>query len=197
LKETVANPDAAIELLAAEEPLIKSDIERRRLLYVYKTLIDTPEARDLGLGDVSDTKAEISDCDHRDIVRAAAGAQSRRYFRSRVSACEGRPRSTRKPMRHDMTNDTSRTIACTHVIGAAQTLTGAQAITISGDRFASIAPTAMPATDRFLAMPALVNAHDHGRAVSTSPIGGDAKPLESWLPYFALFPSVDPYLARR
>jgi NitT/TauT family transport system substrate-binding protein len=56
LKETVANPDAAIELLAAEEPLIKSDIERRRLLYVYKTLIDTPEARDLGLGDVSDTR---------------------------------------------------------------------------------------------------------------------------------------------
>ena len=56
LKETVASPDAAIELLAAEEPLIKSDIERRRLLYVYKTLIDTPEARDLGLGDVSDTR---------------------------------------------------------------------------------------------------------------------------------------------
>jgi cytosine/adenosine deaminase-related metal-dependent hydrolase len=98
-------------------------------------------------------------------------------------------------MRKEMPNDTSRTIACTHVVGAARTLTGAQAITISGNSFASIEPTAMPATDRFLAMPALVNAHDHGRAVSTSPIGGDAKPLESWLPYFALFPSVDPYLA--
>jgi cytosine/adenosine deaminase-related metal-dependent hydrolase len=94
-----------------------------------------------------------------------------------------------------MPNDSSRTIACIHVVGAAQTLTGAQAITISGGRFASIAPTATPATEQFLAMPALVNAHDHGRAVSTSPIGGDAKPLESWLPYFALFPSVDPYLA--
>src|SRR3984957_3177203 len=56
LKETVANPDAAIDLLAAEEPLINKDIERRRLLYVYKTLIDTPEARELGLGDVSDTR---------------------------------------------------------------------------------------------------------------------------------------------
>jgi cytosine/adenosine deaminase-related metal-dependent hydrolase len=94
-----------------------------------------------------------------------------------------------------MMNDTSRTIACTHVVGTGQALTGAQAITITGDRFASIVPTATPATDRFLAMPALANAHDHGRAVSTSPIGGDAKPLESWLPYFALFPSVDPYLA--
>jgi NitT/TauT family transport system substrate-binding protein len=56
LRETVENPDAAIELLATEEPLIKSDIERRRLLYVYRTLIDTPEARELGIGDVSDDR---------------------------------------------------------------------------------------------------------------------------------------------
>jgi NitT/TauT family transport system substrate-binding protein len=56
LKETVENPDAAIDLLATEEPLIKKDIEKRRLLYVYKTLIDTPEARELGVGDVSDTR---------------------------------------------------------------------------------------------------------------------------------------------
>jgi NitT/TauT family transport system substrate-binding protein len=56
LKETVQNPDAAIDLLATEEPLIKKDIEKRRLLYVYKELIDTPETRDIGLGDVSDAK---------------------------------------------------------------------------------------------------------------------------------------------
>ena len=56
LRETVENPDAAIELLATEEPLLKSDIERRRLLYVYRTLIDTPEARELGIGDVSDDR---------------------------------------------------------------------------------------------------------------------------------------------
>jgi NitT/TauT family transport system substrate-binding protein len=56
LKETVENPDAAIDLLASEEPLIKKDIEKRRLLYVYKTLIDTPEARELGIGDVSNTR---------------------------------------------------------------------------------------------------------------------------------------------
>jgi cytosine/adenosine deaminase-related metal-dependent hydrolase len=98
-------------------------------------------------------------------------------------------------MSNDMKNDSSRTIACTHVIGSARALTGAQAITIAGDAFASIAPTPAPSTDRLLAMPALVNAHDHGRAVSTSSIGADAKPLESWLHYFALFPSVDPYLA--
>jgi NitT/TauT family transport system substrate-binding protein len=56
LKETVENPDPAIDLLATEEPLINKDIERRRLLYVYKTLIDTPEARELGIGDVSDSR---------------------------------------------------------------------------------------------------------------------------------------------
>ena len=56
LRETVENPDAAIDLLATEEPLIKNDIERRRLLYVYKTLMDTPETRELGIGDVSDSR---------------------------------------------------------------------------------------------------------------------------------------------
>jgi NitT/TauT family transport system substrate-binding protein len=56
LKETVENPDAAIDLLAAEEPLIKKDIEKRRLLYVTKELIDTPETREVGIGDVSDTR---------------------------------------------------------------------------------------------------------------------------------------------
>ncbi len=56
LKETMANPDAAIDLLAAQEPLINKDIERRRLIYVYKTLIDTPEARERGIGDASDAR---------------------------------------------------------------------------------------------------------------------------------------------
>ena len=36
--------------------MINKDIERRRLLYVYGTLIDTPEARELGIGDVSDIR---------------------------------------------------------------------------------------------------------------------------------------------
>jgi NitT/TauT family transport system substrate-binding protein len=56
LKETILNPDAAIDLLAAEEPLINKDIEKRRLIYVYRTLIDTPEARELGIGDIKDTR---------------------------------------------------------------------------------------------------------------------------------------------
>ncbi len=58
--EVMANPDAAIALLAAKEPLLKPDIEKRRLIYVYRTLIDTPEARDIGIGDVNDARMAAS-----------------------------------------------------------------------------------------------------------------------------------------
>jgi NitT/TauT family transport system substrate-binding protein len=60
LKETVQNPDVATDMLAEVEPLIKKDLEKRRLLYVYKNLIDTPEVRELGLGDLSDKKLASS-----------------------------------------------------------------------------------------------------------------------------------------
>jgi NitT/TauT family transport system substrate-binding protein len=56
MREVVANPDAAVELLAAREPLIDKSIEKRRLLYVLKTLIDTPESRALGVGDIDDAR---------------------------------------------------------------------------------------------------------------------------------------------
>jgi cytosine/adenosine deaminase-related metal-dependent hydrolase len=94
-----------------------------------------------------------------------------------------------------MSKDTSRTIVCAHAIGTARPSVGAQVITITGNRIASIEPTSALGPDRLLAMPALVNAHDHGRAVRTSSINADAKPLESWVHYLTLFPSVDPYLA--
>jgi NitT/TauT family transport system substrate-binding protein len=56
MREVVANPDAAIDLVAATEPLVNKSIEKRRLLYVLKTLIDTPEAREIGVGDISDAR---------------------------------------------------------------------------------------------------------------------------------------------
>jgi cytosine/adenosine deaminase-related metal-dependent hydrolase len=94
-----------------------------------------------------------------------------------------------------MSKDTSRIIVCEHAVGTVRPSTGAQAVTIAGNRIASIKPISASATDRLLAMPALVNAHDHGRAIRTSSIGADAKPLETWLHFLALFPSVDPYYA--
>ncbi|WPO43753.1 amidohydrolase family protein [Tardiphaga sp. 42S5] len=91
--------------------------------------------------------------------------------------------------------DHQRTITCAHVIGPDGPMAGAQSIAISDGRIASIAPATDTAGEKLLALPALVNAHDHGRAIRTSSIGADAKPLESWIHYLALFPSVDPYLA--
>ena len=60
IKEVMENPDAAIEILGNKEPLLKKDIEKRRLLYVYRTLMDTPEARKIGMGDVSDARMDES-----------------------------------------------------------------------------------------------------------------------------------------
>jgi NitT/TauT family transport system substrate-binding protein len=56
MHEVLLNPDAAIDVLAKSQPLINKDIEKRRLLYVTKTLIDTPESRDIGVGDINDKR---------------------------------------------------------------------------------------------------------------------------------------------
>jgi len=56
LKECVASPDAAIAVLTKAEPLINTEIEKRRLTYVYDTLMATPEATRLGIGDVDDAR---------------------------------------------------------------------------------------------------------------------------------------------
>lgn len=46
-----------------------------------------------------------------------------------------------------------------------------------------------------MALPALVNAHDHARTVSSTSYGAGGKPLETWIYYLAFLPSIDPYLA--
>lgn len=90
---------------------------------------------------------------------------------------------------------TTRTITCEHLIGCAPDATGrARQIEIADGVVRSVGNVSGQ-VDRLLALPVLVNAHDHGRAIRTSSIGAFGKPLESWLHYGALFPSVDPYLA--
>jgi cytosine/adenosine deaminase-related metal-dependent hydrolase len=46
-----------------------------------------------------------------------------------------------------------------------------------------------------LVLPALASAHDHARVVRLSQVGSFDVPLEAWLPYLALIPAVDPWLA--
>ncbi|MEP9380026.1 amidohydrolase family protein [Aquabacter sp. CN5-332] len=89
----------------------------------------------------------------------------------------------------------ARSISCAHLIGAAHAApAGPSTLVIEDGRIASLAPATSP-VEPLLALPALVNAHDHGRPVRSSSIGAGGKPLEAWLHYLALFPSVDPYLA--
>jgi NitT/TauT family transport system substrate-binding protein len=56
IADVLTNPDAGVEAVARRDPLIDKALEKQRLLMTYKLLIATPEARELGLGDVDDAR---------------------------------------------------------------------------------------------------------------------------------------------
>jgi len=58
IRDAIANPDAAIEALAKQEPLINRDLEKRRLVYALRNVMLTAETQRIGLGDVSDVRME-------------------------------------------------------------------------------------------------------------------------------------------
>ena len=68
-------------------------------------------------------------------------------------------------------------------------------IEMEDGRIAAIRPAAAPPARRRLAMPGLVNAHDHCRPLSPTSFGGADKPLELWLLRLAALPALDPYLS--
>src|SRR5580704_17415171 len=89
-----------------------------------------------------------------------------------------------------------RTINCAHLIEAAdRPVAACRQIQIQDGRLHAISDIAAADAEPLFALPALVNAHDHGRPVRTGSFGAGGKPLETWLQYQALIPSVDPYLA--
>jgi cytosine/adenosine deaminase-related metal-dependent hydrolase len=65
---------------------------------------------------------------------------------------------------------------------------------LSDGRIAAVAPAADPHSRRLLAMPALVNAHDHARPLSPTSFGAAGKPLETWLLRLPAMSAIDPYL---
>jgi cytosine/adenosine deaminase-related metal-dependent hydrolase len=67
-------------------------------------------------------------------------------------------------------------------------------IRIDGEQIAAV-EEADGEPQPLLAIPALVNAHDHARPVRSSSFGATRKPLETWLHWLMLIPSVDAYLA--
>jgi cytosine/adenosine deaminase-related metal-dependent hydrolase len=88
-----------------------------------------------------------------------------------------------------------RTLNCAYLIEAADKPVAANRQVRIGDAAVeTVSDVTAADTECIFAMPALVNAHDHGRAVRTSSLGAGGKPLEIWIQYQALIPSVDPYL---
>jgi cytosine/adenosine deaminase-related metal-dependent hydrolase len=67
-------------------------------------------------------------------------------------------------------------------------------IAIADGRISAVETTAAPGRGG-LVLPALADAHNHARVTRLSQIGSFDVPLEAWLPYLALIPAVDPWLA--
>jgi cytosine/adenosine deaminase-related metal-dependent hydrolase len=67
-------------------------------------------------------------------------------------------------------------------------------VAIVDERIASVNPSQASAGDDILIMPALTDAHDHGRGLRTVAFGVQDQPLELWLPMLGREPRVDPYL---
>jgi NitT/TauT family transport system substrate-binding protein len=56
IKDVIADPDMGVKTLAKIEPLINSDVEKRRIAYALSNLMNGPEFTELGFGDLSDEK---------------------------------------------------------------------------------------------------------------------------------------------
>jgi len=89
------------------------------------------------------------------------------------------------------------TIKCALLLEAAdRPVAPSRQIETENERVSAVSPIAAADAEPLFVLPALVNAHDHGRPVRTNSFdGGGGRPLESWLHYQALIPPVDPYLA--
>lgn len=81
------------------------------------------------------------------------------------------------------------------LLGPDYTPSGPVTITIKAGLISAITPASMPVGRLHLAIPALADAHNHARPLSTTSFGCGGSPLETWLPKLALMPAVDPYLA--
>ena len=89
-----------------------------------------------------------------------------------------------------------RSIKCAYVVEVADKPVAARRqIHLDGAHVRDVGDAEASDSAELFALPALVNAHDHGRAIRTSSFNASGKPLESWIQYQALIPAVDPYLA--
>ena len=81
------------------------------------------------------------------------------------------------------------------LIGDAYDPSGPVVLHIRDGRIDGIVEAVPTNGPRRLAMPALVDAHNHARPLSSTSFGCGGKPLEQWLPHLAVMPGVDAYTA--
>ena len=60
INDTVANPEAAMDFVMKQEPLLKRDVEKERLIATLKAEMNHPEIAKIGLGDVDDDRLKRS-----------------------------------------------------------------------------------------------------------------------------------------
>jgi cytosine/adenosine deaminase-related metal-dependent hydrolase len=89
-----------------------------------------------------------------------------------------------------------RILAAAAILGADYRSSGPVAIEVTDGIVTAVEPLAeVPAGRRLLAAPALADAHNHGRPISTTSFAAQSKPLESWLIRLAAIPAIDPEAA--
>ncbi|MEO0829253.1 MAG: amidohydrolase family protein [Pseudomonadota bacterium] len=81
------------------------------------------------------------------------------------------------------------------LLGEQYTPSGPVVIRLQDGKIASVSPAEAPEGPPRLVLPALVDAHNHARPLSTTSFGCGGRPLEQWLPMLAVIPAVDPYTA--
>ncbi len=81
------------------------------------------------------------------------------------------------------------------LLGPDYEASGPVSISIDDGCIVAIDPAPMPGGPARLAMPALADAHNHARPLSTTSFGCGGKPLEQWFPQLAVMPPVDAYTA--
>jgi NitT/TauT family transport system substrate-binding protein len=99
IKDAIADPKAAVEAVAAREPLIKPEIERARIDATMAEEMSHPEIAKIGLGDVSDermTKAIDMLVKAKELPRTPALGEV--FDRSFLPAAAERPTSVRAAM---------------------------------------------------------------------------------------------------
>jgi 5-methylthioadenosine/S-adenosylhomocysteine deaminase len=88
-----------------------------------------------------------------------------------------------------------RSIDCEFILpDASARVVRNRSIRFDGERIVAIDACDTRERGAILALPALVNAHDHARTVRSSSFGAAGKPLEIWLHYMAMLPPVDAYV---